>query len=55
MADVWIELDEETYRNAEELARIWNCKTVEEAIIRALLEFYKELKENGKIQGDSHE
>ena len=50
MAEIWIELDEETYKEAEELAKIWNCNSVEEAIIRAVLEFCNELKRKGEIK-----
>ena len=49
MAEIWIELDTETYKEAKELAKIWNC-SVEEAIIKAVIDFYNELKRNGKIR-----
>ena len=44
-AEIVIEIDIETYEMAEELAKAWNC-SVEEAIIKAIMDFYREILES---------
>jgi len=45
MAEIVVEIDIETYEMAEELAKVWGCKDVREALIKAITDFCKAILE----------